>query len=161
MTLAVKNGLPVVESVQPHSPAYDIGIDKSDRLVAIWARLTGYMSLKEILDSLLDKPSLELKCTIEKTVSIPLKPYTLIPPSAKDRAGASFAMEFDGLTVASVREGGPAQDAGIKKGDLVTAIDGKPTRYMPLVDAINMISKSRESVVILTVRREMLIWRRD
>ncbi|MDD5428129.1 MAG: nickel pincer cofactor biosynthesis protein LarC [Candidatus Omnitrophica bacterium] len=150
MGLAVKNGLPVVEFVQANSPAADAGVEKGDRLIAIWARLTGYMDLGEVLDALLDKPSLELKCAIEKTVA------------AEDvLKGASFVMEFDGLTVSAVRPASAAAKSGLKKGDLVTAIDGKSTRYMPLKNAIDVMKRSKEGAVELTIRRETLMWRRE
>ena len=104
----------------------------------------------EVLDALLDKPSLELKCTMERTIDAP-----------GGLEGTSFTMEFDGLTVASIREGSVSAEAGLRKGDLVTAIDGKSTRYMPISKAMSLISGSKEDAIILTVRREALIWRRD
>ncbi len=161
ITLSIADGLPLVGSVSPHSSADEAGIVRGDKLTAIWAKLTGYMELREVMDALLDKPSLELKCTIERTVNIPINPYRLIALGANELIGATFAMEFDGLTIASVRGDGASHKSGLKKGDLVIAIDGKPTRYMPLTNAINMIKNSKENTVKLTVRREVLIWRRD
>ena len=161
MTLEIKSGFPCAGSIQPHSPAYEAGMQKGDRLVAIWAKLTGYMELREVLDALLDKPSLELKCTIERALDSAVSPYRLVAPGPKELIGASFAMEFDGLTVTSVREGGAAYAAGLKRGDVITSIDDKSTRYMPLNSAVNMIRNSKGNTVKLTVRREILIWRRD
>ena len=135
--------LPRVENVQSHSPADESGVIRGDKLAAIWARLTGYMSLKEVTDALLDKPSLELKCTIERTINIPINPYRIIALGENELIGATFVMEFDGLTIASIRDGGASKEAGLKKGDLVIAIDGKPTRYMPLKNAVSMIKNSR------------------
>ena len=159
--LSIKDGLPFVEDVHRHSPADESGIIQGDKLAAIWARLTGYMSLREVLDALLDKPSLELKCTIERNIEIPINPYRIIAFGANELIGATFSMEFDGLTVASVLENGASNEAGLKKKDLVVAIDGKPTRYMPLNKAVNMIKNSKNKTVKLTIRREVLIWRRD
>ena len=161
IALEIKGGLPCVVSVQPHSPADEAGIKKEDRIVSIWAKLTGYMELKEVLGALLDKPSLELKCTLERTVDVEVTPFRLVAPGFNELIGASFDMEFDGLTIVSVRENGAAMAAGSKKGDLVTYIDGKSTRYMPLNSAVNMIRRSRDKTVKLTVRREVLMWRRD
>ncbi len=149
MVLVIKDGVPVVDSVAPRSPAAEAGIEKGDKLVAIWARLTGYMELSEILDALLDKPSLELKCTIDRTID------------AADITGSSFAMEFDGLTVTASPEASASYAAGLRKGDLVTSIDGKSTRYMPLKDAVKMMKKAKGKNIELTIRREILMWRRD
>ena len=161
ITLDIVNGFPQVVTIQSHSPASEAGVLKGDKIAAIWARLTGYMELREVLNALLDKPSLELKCTIERTIEVPLKHYILIAPGTKELIGIVLSMEFNGLTVASVVEGSPAYDAGLKKGDLVTAINGKSTRYTPLKKAIDAIRSVKEDTVTLTVRRETLIWRRD
>jgi hypothetical protein len=159
--LEMKDGFPFMNSVSVNSPAYDAGLEKSDKLIAIWARLTGYMDLDEVLAALLDKPSLELKCTIERTLEIPVASYGFVAPGTMELIGASFSMEFDGLTAVSVKSGSASGIAGLKKSDIVTAIDGKSTRYMPLNDAIKMIRNSKDKSVRLTVKREVLIWRRD
>lgn len=153
VTLGQSENFPVVENVSPKSAASEAGVKPGDKLVAIWARLTGYMNLKDVMAALLDKPSLELKCTIERTVNVPVAPRDLI--------GATLAMEFDGLTISEVKEDTPAFGAGLKKGDLITAIEGKSTRYMPLKTAITEIKKAKGSVTALTLRREVLIWRKD
>ena len=76
-------------------------------------------------------------------------------------ANATFTMEFDGLTVSGVKEGGSAFEAGLKKGDLITAIDGNSTRYMPLKKAIELIRNSKTGSTKLTLRREIIIWRKS
>jgi hypothetical protein len=153
ITLEMKDGLPVVTGVTMKSAAYLAGIRNGDRIVAIWARLTGYLSLGEVLDMLLDKPSLELKCTLERTVDVNM--------GFGNNIQASFSMEFDGLTVSGVKDGGTAFNAGLKKGDLITAIDGKSTRYMPIKKALAAIKAAQDGRVELTLRRETLIWRTD
>ena len=132
---------------------------KGDRVIAVWGRLTGYMTLKEVMGILLEKPSLELKCDIERTVSINVNPG--VWTNTNNLIGASFSMEFDGLTVSGVKEYGAAIAAGLKKSDLITAIDGKSTRYMPLKNAIDLIKNSQGGSIKLTLRREVLIWRRS
>ncbi|MFH0764462.1 MAG: PDZ domain-containing protein [Candidatus Omnitrophota bacterium] len=153
ITIATESGLPVVYSVQPKSPAAEAGIKKADLLIAVWARLTGYLSPAEVMDMLLDKPSLELKVTIERVFEV--------RPDFGNSTGASLSMEFDGLTVDRVRGYGPAFHAGIKKDDLITAINGQSTRYMPLNKARGLIKRSKEGYIKFNIRREVLIWRRD
>jgi len=153
LTLKIEGALPVVESVRLKSPAQEAGVKKDDKLVAVWGRLTGYMSLEEVTGILLDKPSLELKCTIERDVGIRLISGYVI--------GASFKMEFDGLTVSGVKEKGPSSVAGLKEGDLVSAINGRSIRYTPLREAVNDIRKSTGGIASLTIKREVLIWRKD
>jgi len=160
ITIDIKDGLPQVLSVQRNSPAEDAGVMKGDKIAAIWARLTGYMDLRETMDTFLDKPSLELKCTLERMVDLEVSRFKFIVPSS-NLVGASFAMELEGLTIASVKELGPAANAGLKKSDRITAIDGKSTRYIPLEKAVGMIRHSQNRTVRLTIRRETLMWRRD
>lgn len=149
ISLAMKAGLPEIYTIERRSPAYEAGMRQGDLLVGVWGKLTGYMPLKEVMDILLEKPALEIKCTIERNIDI----------AGRDDIGASFRMEFDGLTVSGVKEGSPSFEAGLKKGDLVTAIDGEPTRYMPIKKAVESIRGSKKGRVKLTVRRELILWR--
>lgn len=153
ITIKMENEMPVVENLRLKSPAYEAGIKRGDRLAAVWGRLTGYLSLEEAMNMLLDKPSLELKITVERTLHVRLNPGNSI--------NADFSMEFDGLTVSDVKQEGAAFNAGLKKGDLVTIIDRKSTRYMPLKKALELIKHSHTGYVELVIRREILIWRKD
>lgn len=148
MSLKMKEGLPQIDDVQINSPAYDAGVRKKDLLVAIWGRLTGYMTLKEVIDILLEKPSLEIKCTIERNTDV-------------NANGATFSMEFDGLTATNVKEDSLAFEGGLRPGDLIVSIDGKSTRYMPLKDALKLMRDKRDETIRLTLRRETIIWRKD
>ena len=150
ITLAKKDNLPEIVTIQTNSAAYEAGARKGDRIQAIWGRLTGYMPLREVMDGLLDKPSPELKCVIERVVEIPAGPHNVL----------GLSMEFDGLTVSGVVMDSSAYTAGLNKGDLVILIDGNPTRYMPLNKAQELIGKAKEGPIKLTIRREVLIWRR-
>jgi C-terminal processing protease CtpA/Prc len=111
------------------------------------------------MDLLLKKPALEIKCTIERVLDVGISADRTLLTSSGDLIGAVFSMEFDGLTVAEVREGGPSFAAGLGEGDLVTALDGKPTRYMPLQKAVEFIRESKGTKVSVTVRRETILWR--
>lgn len=161
MTLTGKDGFTQIASVERDSPAYEAGIIKGDMLVAVWGRLTGYMELKEVLALLLDKPSLEIKCGIERAVDVEINPNRGALSGPNDLIGASFSMEFDGLTISGVAQSGYASAAGLKEGDLIISIDGNSTRYMPLKKAIELIRNSRENSVKLIIKKEVLIWRRS
>jgi hypothetical protein len=148
LTLRPDGNLPQIGTVKPDSLAYDSGIRKGDILIAIWGRLTGYMTIKEVVDHLLKKTSPEIRCTIERTVEI------------KDLVGVSFSMELDGLTVSEVKDGSSAYASGLRGGDLIVAIDSDSTRYMPLKKAIERIRKAGGAVK-LSLRRDVVVWRKD
>jgi len=161
MKIAVVDNMPKIEYVKSPSPAYEAGLRKGDVLVSVWGKLTGYLSLKEMLDLLINKSAIEIRCTIERTSDVAINSNRTIISGIEDLIGASFAMEIDGLTVSSVKESGYAAEAGLKKEDLIMSIDGKQTRYMPLKKAVELIKNSREGTVKLVIRRKTIIWRNN
>ena len=159
MKIAIKNNMPEIESVKPGSPAFEAGVRTGDILVSVWDRLTGYLSLKETLDLLLNRSAIEIRCTIERVTDVPINPKKTIISGIEDLIGASFIMELDGLTISDLKENAPGIEAGLQKGDLIMAIDGKSTRYMQLKKAIELIKNSNSGSVKLTIRRKATIWR--
>lgn len=57
------------------------------------------------------------------------------------------------LRVVSVRDGSPAAKAGLRTGDYIRGIDGKPTRDMSVVQGVRLIRGPVGSKVTLTVLR--------
>lgn len=159
--LAMKAVFPEVESVLEDSSAAEAGIKRGDMVIAVWGRLTGYMPLKDIVNALIEKPSLEIRMTIERTFVIDIKRGILASGSSDGLIGASLAMEFDGLTVSGVMPAGPAAEAGLEKGDIIVAIDANPTRYMPLKKAIELIRETKSKSIPITARRQITMWRKD
>ncbi|MBI4228097.1 MAG: S41 family peptidase [Deltaproteobacteria bacterium] len=68
--------------------------------------------------------------------------------------GMEVAVENGVLKVISPIEGSPADIAGIKPGDLITAIDGKSTRGMLVYDAVKLLRGPKGSNVTITFTRE-------
>ena len=68
--------------------------------------------------------------------------------------GVEVTIESDALTVIAPIDGSPAARAGIKPGDTILAIDGRPFRDERLGDAIDSIRGDPGTVVRLTVGRE-------
>lgn len=147
ISLITKDGSTQIEDVLIGSSAYEAGIRKGDELVAIWGRLVGYLSPEEVVEALLEKSSLETKCTVERSVDL----------SPADLMGVNFKMEFDGMTVWGLKE----DSAALKQNDIIVSINGKPTRYMPLKKAIELIKKSKNNTIKLAFRRKIIMWGKE
>jgi len=73
-----------------------------------------------------------------------------------------LVMREGGRTIDDVKASSQAAHQGLVKGDLVTAIDGKPTRYMPLKEAIMLIGQGcSKGSVDLEVIRSLTLWRKE
>lgn len=59
-----------------------------------------------------------------------------------------------GVQIVKCYEGGPGEEAGLKKDDIISAIDGEDITEMPLSDVADMIKNSEAKSVRLTIHRE-------
>lgn len=160
LKLCADGFMPFICLVRPDSPAEMAGMIKGDTLVAIWGRLTGYMTLREVADHLLKKASPEIRCTIERTRDVKVNKSKNIFSGPQDSIGADLTIGFDGLTIEKARRGGNISAAGLADGDIIVAIDGVSTRYMAMSKVTGIICGSVGSVR-LTFRRDLIIWKRD
>ena len=67
--------------------------------------------------------------------------------------GIQIRLEKDEITVVTPIEDSPALKAGIRPGDMITAIDGQPTKGLTLADAVQRILGRKGTAVKLTLRR--------
>jgi len=68
--------------------------------------------------------------------------------------GATVAMLDGNLTIAEFLATSPAQQAGLRVGDIILEVDGKSLDGLGLYEAIALIRGPRDSVVRLLVKRE-------
>lgn len=68
--------------------------------------------------------------------------------------GIEITIHKDILTVVSPIEDTPAYLAGIKAGDQIIKIDGKPTKDITIMDAVKMIRGPKDTKVTLSIMRE-------
>ncbi|MGI5852704.1 MAG: S41 family peptidase [Bacillota bacterium] len=68
--------------------------------------------------------------------------------------GVSVDIKDDYVVVVQPYKGTPGYRAGLKPGDLITAVDGKSTKNMALDAAVSMIRGPAGTTVVLTVERE-------
>ncbi|MFZ3089291.1 MAG: S41 family peptidase [Nitrospirota bacterium] len=95
-----------------------------------------------------------------------LDPHTsFMPPEVYKEMQVDTKGEFGGLgiqigikdnmlTVIAPIEGTPADKAGIKAGDKIIKIDGKPTKDMTLIDAVGKLRGQKGTKVAITIVRE-------
>lgn len=92
-------------------------------------------------------------------------PYTVfMPPEDTKDFQTNISGNFEGvgmeigikdgvLSVISPLKGSPAEEAGIKAGDKIITIDGKPASDLPTDKAVKLIRGPKGSIVKLTVMR--------
>lgn len=69
--------------------------------------------------------------------------------------GITLQMEESGYArILSVASGTPAKEAGLKKDDLIVAVDGNSVLQSTLNDVVSMISGKEGTEVVITVRRD-------
>jgi carboxyl-terminal processing protease len=68
--------------------------------------------------------------------------------------GVEIKPDEQGLIVVNALTGGPAAEAGLRKGDLIESVNGKPVAGETLEAAVNLITGPPGSKVTLGVRRE-------
>lgn len=68
--------------------------------------------------------------------------------------GIQIGMKDKQLTVIAPMEDTPAYKAGLKAGDKILAIDGKPTKDMAEAEAVNLIRGVKGTTVKLTIKHE-------
>jgi carboxyl-terminal processing protease len=97
---------------------------------------------------------------------------SFLPPDMYKDMQSETKGEFGGIgieitikdgfpTVITPIEDTPAYKAGVKAGDHIIKIDGKPTKNMSLVDVVKMIRGAKGKPVILTIVREGLAIPKD
>src|SRR3712207_986925 len=68
--------------------------------------------------------------------------------------GVSVQRVEEGLRIVDVYDGSPAKKAGLRKGDVIVAADGKRLAEVPEENATGLIKGRAETSVKLTIRRD-------
>lgn len=125
---------------------------------------------KNYVDKVKDK---EIVYSAIKGILESLDPHsTFMAPDSYKEMQTETKGEFGGIgieitikdgfpTVITPIEDTPAYKAGLKSGDHIVKIDGKPTKNMSLVDVVKLIRGLKGKPVILTIMREGLTTPQD
>ena len=83
-----------------------------------------------------------------------LKPGLQIDRPAHDRtAGFAVSRPRDDLVILDVTAGGPAADAGLRVGDVLVELDGKPAAAYRVPDVSDLLAADHDRTVAVVVRR--------
>jgi regulator of sigma E protease len=141
----------VVASVRPESPAAKIGIEPGDRITHIedianptWEQV----SFKEALN-----PNQPLAITIQRGNQSLEK--TIVPETvqeSRDGYGSAGWHGYESVVVGILERGMPAEKAGIREGDKIVALDGRP---LPSIETmIDSLQQSKDKTIELTALRD-------
>jgi len=132
---------------------------EGDRIISVWGEMAAYMDAEEVADMLLGAE--ECRMVIERSVDVDLEGGTGIFNDYKSVIGGSLKLTRKGAIVESVSSGGPLEEAGIKKGDLIYRIAGKNTRYMPMEEIFSVIKDKKGQTVEVVFRRTSTICNKE
>ena len=137
-----------IKKMSDDSPFKRSGAGNGDVIAAVWSRLCDYLGFADFYKLLTDERESFLMIVIERDVSI-----------QKDIPfDAGLTMEWDGIIVQDLPEGGPCEKAGLKIQDNIIAIDGNLLRYTPLRSVLRQL-RDMSTEKMLTVRRKLNIMR--
>jgi len=147
-----------IRNIIPGSTADKAGLKEGDTLLSAWGRSVSYMQPEDVMRKLLVPGIMDIQITIGRD-------YNLELPEKKAKynvllGGKLGFSEMDGLILEDVYEGGKAEAAGLRKGDIITGLSGKTTRYMAMEEAADIISEAQGKAVILQIKRDIIMWKK-
>jgi len=146
-----------VRSIKLGSSAAKSGLKKGDVLLEAWGRSVSYMQPEEVMDKLLIPGIMDLQITVERAYRLKLDQkkgkYNIL------LGGKLGFSEMEGLIFEEVYPEGPADRAGVEKGDVVASLEGNPTRYMSLEEAADIIMNSNDESLLLKIKRNIVMWK--
>ncbi|HTR67157.1 MAG TPA: RIP metalloprotease RseP [Terriglobales bacterium] len=139
----------VIAWVEPDSPAAKAGLQAGDRIARIGDVENPTWEQVEPQEML--SPNQPLSVTIQRGNETFNKTVVPEPVTASQIGSAGWAPERS-VIVGDLEDGMPAEKAGLKEGDEITALDGNP---LPTLDSmINNLQQSKDKPVDLTVLRD-------
>ena len=148
----------VVGWVLPDSAGAKAGILPGDRII----RLDGIENptWDEILPQIALNPNQPLHVTVQRSVQSPadqsmsslIIQKTLTPqPLGLEQYGSLGCVPDQPNVITDLEPGMPAEKAGLKVGDVIVALDGKPVKA--IAQMISLLQQSKDKPVAITVQR--------
>ncbi|MBU0479138.1 PDZ domain-containing protein [bacterium] len=172
-----QTGLTITEAVK-NSLAERVGLKAGDNITVINEKNTRYMNMKQVIENLKQRSAGQLTLAIRRNIVLNRMPVeeTKIPARAKiisekdisismliipgtDRKGLGIKIEKipEGIKITDVTKGSAADIAGLKVGDIITAIDKKSLKGMSMSEIIKTLKEKKDVEFTITVIKEMKI----
>jgi len=139
----------LIERVRNNSSFKKTGARKNDIIIAVWSKFCTYLSLEQFYKILSNPHESMINLTIERDVRL----------NGKTPMGAKLIMKWEGTVVESLLETGEAKKAGLKKGDIIAAIDKQSIRYTSLNTILKWTEK--EGAKTITIHRKLTVFKTD
>lgn len=159
--LMPQGGMTIYEA-EPGSPAQNARISRGDRIVAIHGKKIEKWNELEVF--VRDHPDQKVLLDVERPIaskdSHPVyEPYQVeVALGAKQRYDLGLDLKFTLFPlIGNVRPNSPAEIAGLKPGDFIVSINGKPTESWQ--NLVEEVSPSADKELELAVRRNNEILR--
>ncbi|MFH1877272.1 MAG: PDZ domain-containing protein [Candidatus Omnitrophota bacterium] len=144
-----------IAEVENNSPAKRAGVKQGDILYSVWGRNIKYMEPAEVMEKLLGPGLMEIRVTITRNLMLELGGQG---GKYSDLIGAVLDFsEMEGLYFKKIYPGGVADKAGIREGDIISDIQGKPCVYLMLPDIENIINSRKDDTLSLRIKRDVIL----
>ena len=144
-----------IENLESAKAAALAGLKRGDRLVSADGDSLRYLNPEAVRKVLLMPRYSNFNLELER--DLVLTKETRV--DHLNNLGFKLKLEYQGLIIYSIAEGGAADTAGLKEGDLLTHVSRIAARYMPLNEVVKLIEDPKEEKIIFTIRRSALLTR--
>lgn len=139
----------VIGWITEDTPAAKAGIEPGDRIIDVNGIKNPTWEQVDPIEAL--NPNQPLQFTFQRGHETFQKTITPEAYGPNEIGTAGWSPKQPGMPVTELESGMPAEKAGVKVGDQIVALDGKP---MPVLEAmVDMLRHTQERPVVLTVLR--------
>lgn len=151
LTLIKKGDWVYVKESRQKGDAALAGIRRNDRLVGMDADSLRYLGAEVVAKKMIAPRYSSFVLEYERQYRIEKKSGSL---------GLELNLDSEGIVVTKAVLNGAAAQAGVRVGDRVEQINGESMRYTPLGRVMSIINDSKQSSLVLSVRRSAMLTRR-
>ena len=140
--------IPVTEGlvkIQEGSIAYDMGLRTGDRVTSVNGDATNANNRVIKLEELLKADRFIVQFERDGATHTVHGPDDIM--TRLNRSGGIFGVSFDAAIIGEIVEGGGAKMAGLRVGDLIERIDGKPVSFYSTMSGLVQESEGESMVV--------------